>query len=559
MDPFGIGAKTRSAQRLREILAVLASSGFGYMVARMRLSHQLPLLDRLSTTEPDLSEVDLPVRSREVLAQLGPTFIKFGQILSTRPDLVGSEFSEELSKLQDKVPPFPYEEVKGIIESDLGKPIPALFKSFDKKPFASASIGQVHRAVLKSGEEVVVKVRRPRIVEQVREDVQIMRFLASQLSAHSPESRSIHLPSIITEFERAINRELDYRREVRYAQQFAEFFKSDSAIHIPRVHAGLCSEQVLVMEYVHAPSLQDIFSARKTVRHLNKRLVARRLVDAYFRQVMVSGLFHADPHPSNILLLPKNRICFLDFGMVGRIEPALMTDLMHCFALIIRYDVDGLLRQFDYMNLLDENVDRRVLRYDVLDLMESYYGAELAELDIGALFSRLIELMRRHHLRVPREFVMLGRSMLIIEGDAVRLDPRFNVLAVLTPYAEQAVVRRTPKLKSVSALLGEYLIDFSRFAHDLPSDLRHLVHTLQSGRLKLEFEHKNLDVFTRDLERIGNKLSVALLAAALIMGSSMLAAAVGGGPAILGLPLSVVGFGLSALLFLWLTISIIRQ
>ncbi len=557
MDLFGIGEKTRSAQRLREILSVLAGSGFGYLIQRSRLTSHLPLVHQLPSTKPDLSPRSLAVRSRDALGKLGPTFIKFGQILSTRPDLVGSEFSDELSKLQDSVPPFSYDEVKQTIEADLGKPLPSLFKTFDKKPIASASVGQVHRATLADGTQVVVKVRRPGIVEQVREDVQIMRFLARQLIAHFPEAKGIHLLSIISEFERAIAAEVDYRREARHAQQFATFFKSDPYIRIPAVYLAQCTERVLVMEYVHAPSLQDIFTSKKSVKHIDKRLLARRLVDAYFRQVMVSGLFHADPHPSNILLLPKNRLCLLDFGMVGRIEPPLMADLVHCFVLIIRYDVDGLLRQFDYMNLIDENTDRHALRFDIMDLMDIHYGTSLEELDIAPALSRLLDIMRKHHLRVPREFVLLGRSMLIIEGDARRLDPHFNATELLGPYAEQ-MMRKKTSFKAASALLSDYLVDFSRIARDLPSDLSRAVHTLQSGRLKLEFEHKNLDVLTRDLERIGNKLSLALITAALIIGSSMLAAT-GTGPSVFGLPLAGLGFSLSGLLGLWVIISIIRQ
>ena len=429
-----IGRTYRNLARYRQILSVLFKYGFGDFIDILNIEQYLEIsMQMLFKKEPkNVEKLTRPERTRLVLEELGPTFIKFGQILSTRPDLIPLEYIAELAKLQDNVPSFSYEDVCTLIEKELGKPPEALFEFFEKEPLAAASIGQVHRARLKGGDEVVVKVRRPGIEEIIEADLEIMLHLASLMESHLEDFEFRHPSRIVSVFARSIEKEINYRLEASNVERFARQFLEDSTVYIPKVYRDFSTKRIITTEYVDGIKASNLEALRKEGYDL--KLVASRGAILVMKQIFMQGYFHADPHPGNIFILPHETICLLDFGMMGRISRKERADFADLVMNIVRRDerkvVDSILKITHY----EGQIERGTMENDFAELIDRYVGLPLKELEVGPLLHQLMEIVARYKLSLKPNFYLLVKSVSTIEGLGRMLDPDFEIIQHAEPF-----------------------------------------------------------------------------------------------------------------------------
>lgn len=541
--------------RLREIIRVMTKYHFGNILEAVGLKNRLFETLKLYIKSPEEVHEPAHVRLRLVLEELGTTFIKLGQVLSTRADLVGREVAEELAKLQDEAPPFPFEDVKRVLESELGVPMEEVFAEFQEEPVASASIGQVHRARLRNGDAVAVKVQRPGIADTVKSDIMLMKYLAKLANDRVPGLRYYNLPGIVAEFERAIRKELDYHQEANNVERFRAMFMDDETVYAPYVYREYSTGRVLTMQYVDGVKLTDIL---KSDIKFNARVIAERGARCYFKQIFIHGFFHADPHPGNILVQKGNVLCFLDFGMMGHLDRSFRDRLAELFILLMNYDVNGIVNQLRYMNILTEETDLEEVKYDIIDLLDRYYGADVRK--VGEILTEFTMpgMIRRHRIRIPRDFVLLARVMSMAEDLGERLDPRFNGLEVAWKMTHKLIRNRLNPLRNLDEVPAA-IIELEHIMNDLPRGLISALQKLEEGKLKMELEHRNLDEISVRIERSTNRISLAMLVSALIIGSSLVT-----------IPrealilekfpfLGIFGFAVSFLIALALIVSIIKS
>lgn len=541
--------------RLREIIRVMTKYHFGNILEAVGLKNRLFETLKLYIKSPEEVHEPAHVRLRLVLEELGTTFIKLGQVLSTRADLVGREVAEELAKLQDEAPPFPFEDVKRVLESELGVPMEEVFSEFQEEPVASASIGQVHRARLRNGDAVAVKVQRPGIADTVKSDIILMKYLAKLANDRVPGLRYYNLPGIVAEFERAIRKELDYHQEANNVERFRAMFMDDETVYAPYVYREYSTGRVLTMQYVDGVKLTDIL---KSDIKFNARVIAERGARCYFKQIFIHGFFHADPHPGNILVQKGNVLCFLDFGMMGHLDRSFRDRLAELFILLMNYDVNGIVNQLRYMNILTEETDLEEVKYDIIDLLDRYYGADVRK--VGEILTEFTMpgMIRRHRIRIPRDFVLLARVMSMAEDLGERLDPRFNGLEVAWKMTHKLIRNRLNPLRNLDEVPAA-IIELEHIMNDLPRGLISALQKLEEGKLKMELEHRNLDEISVRIERSTNRISLAMLVSALIIGSSLVT-----------IPrealilerfpfLGIFGFAVSFLIALALIVSIIKS
>lgn len=365
-----------SPKRAREIVQILAKYGFEFVSESTKLAKKIPFIRKKNEIVKVYNSYE---RARMVLEELGPTFVKLGQILSTRPDLIGQAFSHELSKLQEEVTPFAYAEVEQQVKKELGKTIEEIYKTFEKKPYASASIAQVHRATTKDGKQVIVKIQRPNIEDKIKQDVQIMHYIAELAQKHNHAWEELKLPEIVEEFERSIVKELNFELEGKNIMRFTEMYINDSKIIIPTYYPKLSSKRLITMSFVKGTPFTELIEGTQN-NEFDKPLLAKIGAEAYFKQVLLYGFFHADLHPGNMLAVKGNKIAFVDFGMVGWIEEESITDLSKLFIYLIDCDVKNIINQLTIMNLIDEGSNLENLKMEISDLMQSYYGLDLKEI-----------------------------------------------------------------------------------------------------------------------------------------------------------------------------------
>lgn len=366
--------KIRNIKRLQQILQILGKYGFGYIVDRLNIERNLigrKLINLAATKKIDLFDLPVPVRMRKMLEELGSTFIKFGQMLSTRPDLIPLEFCKELEKLQDKVPPFPYEKVKKQILEELKSPVDRIFSSFSLSPIAAASLSQVHLAQLETGQKLVVKVQRPGIKKIITADLNILTVLAQLIERHIEESRLYNPLEMVDEFKKAILREIDFKIEARNIEKFRRNFKDDERVYIPEVRHNLSSNKILTMEQIEGIKINNIEEILEA--GLDRKQIAVNGTEIILKQIFTHGFFHADPHPGNIFILKDKRIVFLDFGMVGRIDEETKSQISNILSAVIQQDVSAIIENFVSMGTIEEETDFRKLKLDLTDLLESYY------------------------------------------------------------------------------------------------------------------------------------------------------------------------------------------
>lgn len=552
-----VGRTYRHLNRYREVVGVLAKHGFGDLLHVVRLDRAVDLgVGHRLRLRPAPAAHERPERVRRVLEDLGPTFVKAGQYLSTRADLIPEEYLREMTKLQDAVPPFPAEDARRIVAEELGAPVERLFKSFAGRPLAAASIAQVHEAVTVGGARVVVKVERPDIRARVEVDLEIMAHLAA-LAEHHLESWRWRRPTrVVAEIARSLDRELDLAQEASHAERFARQFEDDPTVRAPRVVRELSTSRVLTLERLDGIKADDKAALERA--GLDPREIAERLGRHYLAMFLVHGFFHADPHPGNLLAMPDGAIGYLDFGMAGRLGRATREALADVMAAVAARDEAAAARGALALAEFDEEVDLRAFEADVGELMDQYAYRPLAEWRLGRMLEQFLGTAVRHRLRIPPDLFLVVKTVTELESLARALDPRFDAVASAAP-----LVRWVQEERLRPKRLGESLAAASRETLDLlataPGDLREILRRARRGRLTIEFEHKGLSPALSELDQVGSRLSFAVVLAALVVGSSLLLRAqvppYWNGVSVLGLA----GYCLSGLMSVWLLAAILRH
>lgn len=557
MNLLQLNRNIRSIKRYRQIVRVLFKYGFDNLLAYLNLTEFVARWRRMFRRESSvIVELTQPQRMRLVLEELGPTFIKFGQFLSTRSDLLPPNYLEEFAKLQDNVPPFTFAEVSAELRRELGLDIAALFSSFDAEPIAAASIAQVHRAVLLSGEEVVVKVRRPGIVELIDTDIEALMLLAMMAEKHLPDSEIYDPVGQVRELARTLRREMDLSLEGRTIERFVANFAGDVTVCFPKVYWQFTSKAVLTMELIKGLKVSDVEGLTEAGYDL--KLIAKRGADAFVKMVLQHGFFHGDLHPGNILILPDNVICMLDFGMTGRIDPFLKRYLTDILLAILKRDAEEVISLLIYSGDITDNVNVRALRRDISEFIDTYYELSLQELQIGQLLVDFTEIITSYRIKFHPDLLLLAKTFMTMESMGRRLDPEFDMIHHLQPMMEKEIRQRLSPKNALKELYGN-LNSYVNLVRSLPKDIKEILNRINRDKFKIDLEHRGLDRFTRDMDRSINRLSSSLIIAALIVGSSIVMQT-GKGPLLLGFPLfAFMGYSIAGVISLVWLIAIIRS
>jgi len=493
-------------------------------------------------------------------AELGPSFIKLAQILSSRPDLITKQYADEFKKLQDRVPPFSSDEAKQIIEQDIAKPIDQVFSRFDAAPIAAASIAQVHYATLIDGTEVVVKVQRPRIREQIETDVSILSFIAGLMEKYFPESAFFNPTGIVEEFTRTVRKELDFLEEARNCARFKRNFEQDTDIHIPEVFTQYSTDKIIVMERIDGVRLDDIEGITRL--GLDRVKLAKIGVNAYFKQILEDGFFHGDPHAGNIFAMQTGQIAFMDFGIVGRVSPELRETMANTFLALIQKNFDSLIDQYIELGLIPEHVDldvfRKEFRADLAEFFEPLYGLSIKEINFAEYLDTVTHLAIKHNMKIPSDLLLINKAMLILENIGRELDPDFDFISAAEPYASKIIKERMSPGKLYEKA-RKNISDISDFAVLFPKQLRQVVQKVLRDDFHIKMTHIGIDRFIRDMDRSSNRISFSLIISAMLLSSAIMHAT-GAGPVYKGFSLlGLSAFGFAFLLGIWLIISIIRS
>lgn len=502
--------------RYRQVARILAKHGLSFLIGGLGLERWIAAVD--AAPGHAATHVAHPEHVRAALEELGPTFIKLGQLLSTRSDLLPPEYVVELSKLQDGAPPVPSAVVLQVIRAELGASAGELFAEFDEKPLASASIGQAHAAVLNDGTRVVVKVRRPGALGQIHEDLEILQNLASQATARWEYAADYDLIGLVDQFAASIRAELDYLKEARNAERFAENFRG-SEIHIPRVFWSTTTSRVLTLQRITGVKVDDLPAIDGA--GISRSQVITRAVDAIAQMVFVDGFFHADPHPGNLFIEADGRIGLIDFGMVGEIGNELRDHLVALLAALSQDDPEQIAFALIPLTSTGTRIDRPRLRKDVAHFMTLYQGKELGDLEIGPLIVELLAVLRRHRLQLDPQLVMLVRMLSMVEGMGARLDPTFNLGVAIRPYATRFASEQF-SARAIAARAARVGRQFAAIGLDLPEKLRTLVDSIGPNGIEIHIDAAELDPLVGRLERIGNRLVAATIVSALIGGIGQL-------------------------------------
>jgi ubiquinone biosynthesis protein len=492
-----------------------------------------------------------------MLEELGPTFVKFGQVLSTRPDVVPEDVVAELSELQDSVAPFPLPEVEQTIEAELGLSVAQAFSSFDSVPMAAASIGQVHRAVLPDGRAVAVKVQRPQAETQVNADLDLLGQLAQRIARVGGERLFVDPVQLVDEFGRALRAEMDYRTEARNAEALRRSFAGDNRVTVPRVVWSYTRRRVLTTELIEGTQVADI--DLEAMSMAERKALVDKMAVAWLEMVFTHGLFHGDPHPANIIVLDDGGLGLVDFGIVGRLSDEDIETITQLFIDVVDQDVDGVAgRLWDLGVRWTPDDDERV-RQELRDLFTRYYGSRLDEVDPVGVLEDVFRAVYRLKLRLPTKFVVLQKAIVTLEGVGATIYPQFNAIELARPYARRLLLRRLSPLATAGRLRdrGEHYLALAREA---PESLVEVLRLLRRGQIEEKVTPTGLDpVFTR-VSRIANRLVVAVIIAALLLGSSILWVFGGLGAGLYGARVGgFLGYVLALVFGVWVLVAILRH
>ncbi|MCC7301565.1 MAG: AarF/ABC1/UbiB kinase family protein [Bacteroidia bacterium] len=512
-------------KRYNQIIRVMMKYGFDDFVSYLEEKKRFRFLKKLipKTTIERATHLTKWEKMRLVCEELGPTFVKFGQILSNRPDLLPEKLIYELEKLQDKVPPLPGKVALQVIETELKKPVSELFASIEEEAFASASMAQVHHATLKTGEKVVLKVQRPGIKEMIESDIKVMYYVAGIFSRRIPSLKSFDPPGLVKNFEESITRELDFIYESINIQRFHHQFHNDKSdegeIYAPEVHPEFTTERVLTMEFIDGTKISKLERLKK--EGYDPTVLARRLAVSFFKQIFEYGFFHADPHPGNLLAIPVNRICYLDFGMMGNIMRKDIEQLGYLFIAVKQKDVRKIIRALQ--SLSDNPVIRnfRDLESDLNEFVQNHHFRSVHSNEMSHILMSLKDIIIRHGLRVPSHFFLLGRSMVTIEGVIHKLDPDLDLIDLARPYLIKTVAKQYNPFKFAKRVFNS-VYEMGMYMEDFPRDLKNAIRKINTGEIKVDLRHKGIDPLVHTINRVTRQIITSIIGAALIIGGTLM-------------------------------------
>jgi ubiquinone biosynthesis protein len=510
----------RSIKRVPQIVRVLAKYGFGDVVGRMGLDSLLHDLKArvFSDVSPEYEGLRTEERIRRALEELGPTFVKFGQIMATRPDLIPMSLVVELRKLQDKVAPFDTKGIRAHVEKELGRRIEEIFSEFDETPLAAASIAQVHRATLKDGKKVVLKIQRPNLERTISTDLDIIAWLAEVMEERLPETRRYSPTAAVREFKKSISKEIDFEREAYNMKRYARNFRDDPHVHVPKVHDELTTARILTEEFI-----EGIKAESKEIRgrpDLDRETIAKAGIRIVIESVFIHGFFYADPHPGNIFILPGNRVCMIDYGMMGVLDQERIDELLVFLVSLLTKNSEKMIRLFFKLGLIGEDTDVRNLRLDVDDLLNRYEMVDLAHVDTGRLISQLFDVITRHDIILPADLLVMGKALATIDGVARDIYPELDPLGAIRPHVLKIYMRRLADPAFFSREPVRVAEELWFLAQTAPRDVRLLLRHLREGKAKIGIDVDGLDEGVKKYSQATNRLSLAVVMAAIILGSS---------------------------------------
>lgn len=506
--------------------------------------HHLAKLLKNNEDDEDFEISDL----RYAMEELGPAFIKLGQLLATRPDMVGNEIADDLKLLRDNTPVTPFDEIRQVIEGEIGQPLEEVYSEFNEEPLGSASIGQVYKATLKeNGMDVAVKVQKPGIREVIEPDVVVLNKVAATVDKHISGSRVYNLPAMAKEFERSIFKELNYMEEVKNINKITNNFKDVEYIKIPEVYPEYCSSKLINMELIDGYEVTDLYD--QEIEGINNAEIAQYGCQSYLKQVLIDGFFHADPHPGNLFVTRDNRLCYIDFGMMGVVNDTFRSNFAQLVLLLLDGNSHHLINQLLYMNIITPEQNTDEFKEDVDDLLNAYIGVDMDQMD--GIFDDLMNVMINHNIVLPREFVMIGRGLILIEEAGDKLDPHFNLTGELEKFAKDMIKTKFEPGNLVGGGFN-YIVEIEHLLKDLPDRLNSTLDKVEKGELELNMNHTGLD----DLK---NQLSISLIVAALLVGSSI-AILADKGPKVWDISaIGFIGFVLSAVIGVYLIFKYLRD
>ena len=559
MSILGVFKKYRGLKRSQVILRTFTRYGFGHLAQRLHLGVRLSLTKLMSRKKAHRDEQggravghqDVAIRMRHAFEELGPTFVKLGQLLSGRPDLIDEPYLSEFKKLQDRVAPFPTSEARRIVTESLGRPVDEVFSEFSPDAVASGSIAQVHYAVTADGRPVVVKVKRPGIERTMMTDLYLLQQLAGQVERHIPESRSYQPQEVIDEFGNSIKRELDFITEAAATEQFSELVNRCPGMRVPAVFWEISTPDVLVLERISGNNITQ--DPRVADGRVDRRKLARRLAECFFRQYFSDGIFHADPHPGNLMLTDEGEIGLVDFGNVGRLSPTVISYLGELLRAIYERDFETIVRIGTELGSTSRDTDFNRLVTDMIPVLDKYFGMPLKYIDHKQLFHEVTAVANRNNLILPRDLVLLGKSFVTLMSTVEWLDPDCDLTRIASPFARSALLRRfSPKKLALDA--QDMANEMMRLSRETPRAVRQLLRNAVKGELQVQFKHTNLDNVVLDIDRSVNRLSLSILTGAIVVGSSLVA------DKNLGVPyVGLIGFGFAFVLSVVLILGILNS
>jgi ubiquinone biosynthesis protein len=544
---------SRNLGRLSEIAQVAARHGFGYVVRRNRLGERLGR----NGADGEVSISDRGRRLREMLDELGPTFVKFGQLLSTRPDVIPPDIVVELRGLQDAVTPFPFEQVRDVVESELGLTVERAFLELDEVPIASASIGQVHRAVLPDGREVALKVQRPAAERQIEADLGLLYQAAKLLRERVRALEFMDPRELVDEFARSIRLELDYGHEARNADAFHRNFANEPGVVVPRVIHPYSTGRVLALDFLHGTKVSEL--DLESLPAEQRRDIAYRMADAWLTMVFRHGFFHSDPHPANIFVLDSGDLGLVDFGQAGKLTDDDMAKLTRLFVDAASEDVDAIPRRLRELGVRYDPVREDEFRHETRVLFDRYYGLRLSDIDPLQVIREGFALIYSMNLRLPSRFVMLDKAIATLASVGAEVYPDFNVFEVAKPYARGLLADRY-RPRVLAQRSWNEAVALGEIARDLPYQAHDVLERMRDGTFQIKLENPGLDELDEHIDRASNRLSVALIVLGGLLGSSIVGVFAEEGPQVMGLHLlSFIGFTLSGAFGLWLIWGVMRH
>ena len=554
--PLKIIKEFRDINRFREILAVLFEEGFDLIIEKIRLKHRVPITKRIKSRIEGKKGFPFEKRLRLTLERLGPTFIKFGQMLSVRPDLIPKSYIKELEKLQDRVPEFSYEIARQQVKKELGKEIEELFSEFENKPIASASISQVYKAILKDGSKVAVKIQRPEAKGLMQTDMEIMLYFAKLLEKHSPEIRKYNPVKAIQEFSSWTGKELNFLREAANAKLFSHNFKGSKTVKIPKIYDEYVTEKILVLEFIDGTELHNTEEIKR--KKLKFDVIIKNGFDATLTQVFVHGFFHGDPHPGNILVLKNNSIAFVDFGIVGHFDEKLKDKSISLFYGIVKNNIDMVADALIDMGIDGENVNKDELKYELSLIIGPLQKSSLNDVKVSRVLEETMDIALNYGLRMPLPFVLFGKTVITLEGIGLEYDKNFKIIEASKPFIEKLIRQRSSPIYVLNSFIKNAL-KFKRFAETFPEKADKALEKIQKGIIKVDIEDTDIKKLSTEIDRSSNRVSYALLIAALLIVGAIMTQ-ISRGPVIFNISLlALLSFLGAGFLSIMLFFSILRE